>query len=206
VSPKFDTIAERKSSVNGAARVIAKFGGQNALARALATNQSTVQHWAKSGHIPAWRHADILRAASERAIPLDPRELSGRGDPVRPPLAGPAQQRQPVSTPNAVAGPPPVRPAPSAGHPSPMAAGLPLAHSMAGGVRPPQQGPLQHGRADPAPGRDPEIASMREEIGELRDAVRQLVEEVRALRRERRDGASEPDADAPSRQADEETG
>ncbi|HXI15279.1 MAG TPA: YdaS family helix-turn-helix protein, partial [Chloroflexota bacterium] len=62
-----------------ASEVIARFGGQSALARSLGLNQSTVQHWAKTGQIPSWRHEQVLQAAQERGIALEWRELARRG-------------------------------------------------------------------------------------------------------------------------------
>jgi hypothetical protein len=50
--------------------VIAGFGSQSALARAIGARQSTVQHWAKTGQIPSWRRSEIVRAAEERGIAL----------------------------------------------------------------------------------------------------------------------------------------
>lgn len=50
--------------------VIAQFGGQSALARALGLNQSTVQHWAKTGQIPSWRLDQVQRAAQDLGIVL----------------------------------------------------------------------------------------------------------------------------------------
>lgn len=97
-------MAERAETV---ARVIAAFGSQSALARALGARQSTVQHWAKTGQIPAWRHAEILRAAGERSIVLD---LTGfAGAPPSPPPAGPGggaltHGRADVADPEPVAG------------------------------------------------------------------------------------------------------
>lgn len=52
--------------------VIGKFGGQTALARLLGKGQSTVQHWAKSGQIPAKWQSELLRLARERGIDLSP--------------------------------------------------------------------------------------------------------------------------------------
>ena len=40
-------------SMNAAQTIIEKFGGQTALASLLGKGQSTVQHWAKVGMIPA---------------------------------------------------------------------------------------------------------------------------------------------------------
>jgi hypothetical protein len=50
--------------------VIARFGGQSALARAIGVNQSTVQHWAKTGQIPSWRQEQVQRAAETHGILL----------------------------------------------------------------------------------------------------------------------------------------
>ncbi len=72
-----------------AAEIIARFGGQSALARSLGLNQSTVQHWAKTGQIPAWRHDQVLRAARERGVALDPHDLGGMSG-AEPELTGPS--------------------------------------------------------------------------------------------------------------------
>src|SRR5688572_23747889 len=62
-----------------AANVVAKFGGQAALAKLLGTAQSTVQYWVQSGTIPAKRHPALLALARERGIELYP------GDFIAPP-------------------------------------------------------------------------------------------------------------------------
>jgi hypothetical protein len=64
--------------MNDAQRIIAKFGGQTALASHLSTKQSTVHYWSKTGHIPAKWHAQIAKAAAECGISLSPGEF----DPV----------------------------------------------------------------------------------------------------------------------------
>lgn len=58
-----------------ATAVIERFGGQSALARLIEKNPSTVQHWAKTGQIPAKWHGQILRIAREQGIDLAPEEL-----------------------------------------------------------------------------------------------------------------------------------
>ncbi len=63
--------------MSSAADVIGRFGGQSALARAIGANQSTVQHWARTGEIPAWRHEQILHAAHERGIALGRTDFGG---------------------------------------------------------------------------------------------------------------------------------
>jgi hypothetical protein len=60
---------------NPAEHVIAKFGGQSALARLVGKRQSTVQHWASTGNIPAKWHKELLRVAADRGISLRPEEL-----------------------------------------------------------------------------------------------------------------------------------
>ena len=55
--------------------VIAKFGGQSALARLVGKGQSTVQHWAKSGQIPAQWQSKLLEVARERGIALKPADF-----------------------------------------------------------------------------------------------------------------------------------
>ena len=65
--------------------VIARFGGQSALARALGVNQSTVQHWSKTGQIPSWREEQIARAAASSGhapVKLPAPMVHGRADTV----------------------------------------------------------------------------------------------------------------------------
>jgi hypothetical protein len=59
-----------KETMNVAQRVIAKFGGQTALAELLGRPQSTIQYWTKAGMIPAKWHMPILRAAIDRGISI----------------------------------------------------------------------------------------------------------------------------------------
>jgi len=59
-----------------AENVIGKFGGQSALARLIGKGQSTVQHWASSGSIPAKWHDPLLVLAGEHDIELVPRDFA----------------------------------------------------------------------------------------------------------------------------------
>lgn len=61
---------------NSAERVIARFGGQSALAALLGTRQSTVQHWAATGMVPTQHHRRLLALARERGIILEPRDFT----------------------------------------------------------------------------------------------------------------------------------
>jgi len=56
--------------VNQAERVIEKFGSQSQLARLIGKRQSTVQHWTKTGVIPAKWHGILLALAEKRGITL----------------------------------------------------------------------------------------------------------------------------------------
>lgn len=65
-----------------ASRIAAKFGGINALARALNKSPSTVYRWIQSGLIPARYQAEVLNVAKALKIKMGP------GDFIReqPPL------------------------------------------------------------------------------------------------------------------------
>lgn len=65
-----------------ASEVVAKFGGQSALARLIGKGPSTVQYWIKAGSIPGKWHSELFRIASERGIDLSPGDLSPLPKPV----------------------------------------------------------------------------------------------------------------------------
>jgi myo-inositol-1-phosphate synthase len=58
-----------------AERVIRKFGGQSALAQLLGKRQSTVEHWAQTGRVPAQWHQPLLNLARERGINLEAKDF-----------------------------------------------------------------------------------------------------------------------------------
>jgi myo-inositol-1-phosphate synthase len=60
---------------NPAERVIARFGGQSALAALLGRRQSTVQHWASSGRIPAQWQQPLISLARQRGIILEAKDF-----------------------------------------------------------------------------------------------------------------------------------
>jgi PAS domain-containing protein len=66
--------------VQRADSVIAKFGGQTALARLIGKGQSTVQHWAKTGNIPAKWQAELLRIARGEGIELGASSFAATGE------------------------------------------------------------------------------------------------------------------------------
>lgn len=146
-----------------ASEVIARFGGQSALARSLGLNQSTVQHWAKTGQIPSWRHEQVLQAAQERGIALEWRELARRGEGDGSTGGeGDARKR-----------------GPSLGFSRAAAAPSAPPMSPAGGAA------VVYGRGDTMPYVDRDMGALREQLGELREMVAKLLEEVALLRRER---------------------
>lgn len=59
-----------------AQKIIAKFGGQTALAEALHTKQSTVQYWAKTGNIPGKWHKQIVEAAVRRGVAISSNDFT----------------------------------------------------------------------------------------------------------------------------------
>ena len=60
---------------NPAERVISRFGGQSALAALLGRRQSTVEHWASTGRIPAQWHQPLMSLARERGIALEAKDF-----------------------------------------------------------------------------------------------------------------------------------
>lgn len=157
--------------------VIARFGGQSALARALGVNQSTVQHWAKTGQIPSWRLDQVERAAQDLGIVLPGGGTTAAGG------------RLPSSA-------PPSMSATRMGMQGGARAGTPaeLARQVLAGARGAVQAPpnppagqmgVPHGRADFTPNTanvEWEIGALRDEIGQLRALLERLVGEVAALR------------------------
>ncbi|MGE0059836.1 MAG: inositol-3-phosphate synthase [Dehalococcoidia bacterium] len=60
---------------NPAERIIRRFGGQSALANLLGRRQSTVQHWANTGRIPAQWHQPLISLARQRGIVLEGKDF-----------------------------------------------------------------------------------------------------------------------------------
>jgi myo-inositol-1-phosphate synthase len=70
---------------NPAERIIARFGGQSALAALLGKRQSTIQHWAKVGRIPSQWHAPLMSLARSRGVVLEPKDfVASQPRPVAP--------------------------------------------------------------------------------------------------------------------------
>ena len=72
--------------LNPAERIIRRFGGQSALAALLGRRQSTVQHWAKTGRIPAQWHGVLISLARQRGVILEPKDfVQPQPRPIEPP-------------------------------------------------------------------------------------------------------------------------
>src|SRR5881296_537235 len=61
--------------LNPAERIIRRFDGQSALAQLLGRRQSTVEHWASTGRIPAQWHGPLMSLARQRGIALEARDF-----------------------------------------------------------------------------------------------------------------------------------
>jgi hypothetical protein len=78
--------------INAAQRIVAKFGGQTALAALLGRPQSTIQYWTKTGTIPPKWHLPIMQAAIDRGVTVAANEFIAVADAttataVTPPVA-----------------------------------------------------------------------------------------------------------------------
>src|SRR6266568_5689440 len=60
---------------SSAHRVIRRFGGQSALAQLLGRRQSTVEHWAATGRIPAHWQPTLMALARRKGISLEPKDF-----------------------------------------------------------------------------------------------------------------------------------
>src|SRR5690606_2039413 len=60
---------------NPAVRIISRFGGQSALAALLGRRQSTIQHWANTGRIPAQWHQPLISLARQRGVILEAKDF-----------------------------------------------------------------------------------------------------------------------------------
>ena len=78
----------QNQSTNAAVQVIRRFGGQSALAQLLGRRQSTVEHWAGTGRIPAQWHQPLMSLARERGVALEARDFVEPQAHVIEPAAG----------------------------------------------------------------------------------------------------------------------
>jgi len=88
---RFGTTKSEKP-LNAAQQIIARFGGQTALADEIHTKQSTVQYWTKTGNIPPKWHKPIVEAAVRRAVAISSADFAaaidaGSSAPIKVPEA-----------------------------------------------------------------------------------------------------------------------
>src|SRR5690242_6291994 len=60
---------------NAAERIIKRFGGQSALAALLGKRQSTIEHWAKTGRVPAQWQVPLMSLARQRGVILEAKDF-----------------------------------------------------------------------------------------------------------------------------------
>ena len=65
----------RSDTPTPAARVIRRFGGQSALASLLGRRQSTIEHWAATGRVPAQWHQPLMSLARQKGIVLEAKDF-----------------------------------------------------------------------------------------------------------------------------------
>ena len=61
--------------MSNARQIIDRFGGQSALASLLGKRQSTVQHWARTGRIPAQWQEKLMELAVQQGVSLEARDF-----------------------------------------------------------------------------------------------------------------------------------
>ena len=61
--------------LNSAKQIIRRFGGQTALANLLGKRQSTIEHWASTGRVPAQWHGPLMSLARQKGIVLEARDF-----------------------------------------------------------------------------------------------------------------------------------
>jgi len=73
---------------NASERIIRRFGGQSALANLLGKRQSTVEHWANTGRIPAQWHRPLMSLARQRGVVLEAKDFVAAQPQAIAPAAG----------------------------------------------------------------------------------------------------------------------
>src|SRR5215831_20400368 len=72
---KFVKMFAMEQGTNAAERIIRRFGGQSALAALLGKRQSTVEHWARTGRVPAQWQRPLMSLGRQRGVILDARDF-----------------------------------------------------------------------------------------------------------------------------------
>ena len=70
---------------NAAERIIRRFGGQSALAALLGKRQSTIEHWARTGRVPAQWHVPLMSLGRQRGVILEAKDfVELKPNPIQP--------------------------------------------------------------------------------------------------------------------------
>src|SRR5712691_3984309 len=78
-------MAEMEDATNPAGRIIRRFGGQSALANLLGKRQSTIEHWASTGRIPAQWQRPLMAVARSRGVILEAKDfVELKPNPIEP--------------------------------------------------------------------------------------------------------------------------
>src|ERR1700704_6673642 len=73
------------NDANQAERVIRRFGGQSALAALLGKRQSTIEHWASTGRVPAQWQRPLMSLARQRGVILEAKDFVDlKPNPIEP--------------------------------------------------------------------------------------------------------------------------
>ena len=88
ITEKIGNINAMSTQQNSAEKVIHKFGGQTALAHLIGKRQSTVQHWAKIGRVPAHWHETLMSLARGKGIALEAKDFLPSNAPEIAPADG----------------------------------------------------------------------------------------------------------------------
>src|SRR5688572_6610867 len=82
---KFVRIPAMERGANAAERIIKRFGGQSALAALLGKRQSTIEHWAKTGRVPAQWQTPLMSLARARGVILEAKDfVELKPNPIQP--------------------------------------------------------------------------------------------------------------------------
>src|SRR5690348_2679985 len=82
---KIVSMVPMEDGMNAAERIIRRFGGQSALAALLGKRQSTIEHWAKTGRVPAQWQVPLMSLARQRGVILEAKDfVESTPNPIEP--------------------------------------------------------------------------------------------------------------------------
>ena len=74
-----------EQGANAAERIIRRFGGQSALAALLGKRQSTIEHWARTGRVPAQWQAPLISLGRQRGVIVEAKDfVEPSPNPIQP--------------------------------------------------------------------------------------------------------------------------